>query len=112
MSDVMAPLAAVMGAQTSHLGIVTTLSTLGHPPFVLARLCATIDHITKGRFGWNIVTSGEDGAAQNFGLDKLPPHDLRYDVADEFMHVVNKLFGSWDADAILLDRKSETYADH
>ncbi len=107
-----APLAAVIGAQTSRLGIVATLSTLGYQPFLLARLCATIDHITKGRFGWNIVTSGEDAAAQNFGLDKLPPHDLRYEIADEFMDVVNKLFGSWDADAILLDRKTETYADH
>jgi FMN-dependent oxidoreductase (nitrilotriacetate monooxygenase family) len=107
-----APLAAVIGAQTSHLGIAATLSTLGYPPFLLARLCATIDHITQGRFGWNIVTSGEDAAAQNFGLDKLPPHDLRYDMADEFMDVVNKLFGSWDPDAILLDRRTETYADH
>jgi FMN-dependent oxidoreductase (nitrilotriacetate monooxygenase family) len=107
-----APLAAVIGTHTSRLGIVATLSTLGYPPFLLARLCATIDHITRGRFGWNIVTSGEDAAAQNFGLDKLPPHDLRYEIADEFMDVVNKLFGSWDADAILLDRTTETYADH
>jgi FMN-dependent oxidoreductase (nitrilotriacetate monooxygenase family) len=107
-----APLAAVIGAKTSRLGIVATLSTLGYPPFLLARLAATIDHISRGRFGWNIVTSGEDAAAQNFGLDKLPPHDLRYDMADEYMEVVNKLFGSWDADSVLLDRETETYADH
>src|SRR4051812_24447341 len=53
------PLAAVIGSQTSHLGIVATMSTLGYTPFLLARLCATVDHIAGGRYGWNIVTSGE-----------------------------------------------------
>jgi FMN-dependent oxidoreductase (nitrilotriacetate monooxygenase family) len=107
-----APMAAVMAARTKHLGIVATLSTLGYPPFLLARLCTTIDHIARGRFGWNIVTSGEDAAAQNFGLPKLPPHDLRYEMADEYMDLVNKLFASWDPDAVVLDRKTETYADY
>jgi FMN-dependent oxidoreductase (nitrilotriacetate monooxygenase family) len=106
-----APLAAVIGAQTRHLGVTATLSTLGYPPFLLARLCSTLDHIARGRFGWNIVTSGEDAAAQNFGLPKLPPHDLRYEMADEYMDLVNQLFASWDADAVVLDRKSETYAN-
>jgi FMN-dependent oxidoreductase (nitrilotriacetate monooxygenase family) len=106
-----APLAAVIGAQTRHLGVTATLSTLGYPPFLLARLCATLDHITRGRFGWNIVTSGEDAAAQNFGLAKLPPHDLRYDIADEYMDLVNQLFASWDPDAVVLDYESQTYAD-
>jgi len=106
-----APLAAAIGMQTKHLGIVATLSTLGYPPFLLARLCTTIDHMARGRFGWNIVTSGEDGAAQNFGLDKLPPHDLRYEMADEYMDLVNQLFASWDPDAIVLDRAKDTYAD-
>jgi FMN-dependent oxidoreductase (nitrilotriacetate monooxygenase family) len=106
-----APLAAIVGAQTAHLGVVATLSTLGYPPFLLARLCSTLDHISRGRFGWNIVTSGEDIAAQNFGLDKLPPHDLRYEMADEYMDLVNKLFGSWEKDAIRLDRRTGTYAD-
>jgi FMN-dependent oxidoreductase (nitrilotriacetate monooxygenase family) len=107
-----APLAAVIGSQTAHLGVVATLSTLGYPPFLLARLCTTLDHIARGRFGWNIVTSGEDAAAQNFGLPKLPPHDLRYEMADEYMDLVNQLFGSWDSSAIVLDRETETYADH
>ena len=106
-----APLAAVIGAQTSRLGIVATLSTLGYPPFLLARLCSTIDHITQGRFGWNIVTSGEDAAAQNFGLQNITEHDLRYEMADEFVDLVNRLFASWDKDAIILDRETETYAD-
>ena len=62
-----APLVAVLASHTRHLGVVATLSTLGYPPYLLARLCSTIDHIARGRFGWNIVTSGEDAAAQNFG---------------------------------------------
>ena len=107
-----APLTAVMGAMTKHIGVVATMSTLGYPPFLLARLSSTIDHIAKGRFGWNIVTSGENSAAQNFGLPQLPEHDLRYEQADEFMQVVNKLFASWEPDAVVLDRKTETYADY
>jgi len=107
-----APLAALMGSQTSNIGVVATMSTLGYPPFLLARLSSTIDHIARGRFGWNIVTSGENAAAQNFGLDELPPHDLRYEMADEFMDVVNGLFDSWEPDSIVMDRKTGTYADH
>lgn len=107
-----APLAAVVASHTKNLGVVATLSTLGYPPFLLARLCSTIDHIAKGRFGWNIVTSGEDAAAQNFGLDKLPEHDLRYEMAEEYMDVTNQLFDSWEPDAVVLDRETSTYADH
>lgn len=105
------PLAAVLAANTRHLGIVATMSTLGYPPFLLARAACTIDHIAGGRFGWNIVTSGEEAAAQNFGLDKLPEHDLRYDMADEYVEVVNRLFGSWEPDAVVMDRATSTYAD-
>ena len=66
-----APLAAIMAAATSKIGVVATMSTTFYPPFLLARLCSTLDSIADGRFGWNIVTSGEDGSAQNFGMDKL-----------------------------------------
>jgi FMN-dependent oxidoreductase (nitrilotriacetate monooxygenase family) len=107
-----APLAVAMGMATTRLGIVATLSTLAYPPFLLARLCSTIDSLTGGRFGWNIVTSAEDLAAQNFGLDRLPPRELRYAMADEYMEVVNKLFLSWDRDAVVLDREAGVYADH
>ena len=106
-----APLAALIAASTDKMGIVSTLSTMAYPPFLLARLCATIDNIAEGRFGWNIVTSGEDTAAQNFGLDKLPPRELRYEMADEYMEVVNQLFASWDPDAVVMDRETDTYAD-
>jgi FMN-dependent oxidoreductase (nitrilotriacetate monooxygenase family) len=105
------PLAAIMAAATSKLGIVATFSTSFYPPFMLARLCCTLDHIARGRFGWNIVTSGEDGSAQNFGMDKLYEHDLRYDMADEYLDLVCQLWDSWDEDAVVLDRDTGTYAD-
>jgi long-chain alkane monooxygenase len=107
-----APLAALIGANTSHLGVVATMSTLAYPPFMLARLCSTLDSICGGRFGWNIVTSGEDLAAQNFGLDKLPPRQARYDMADEYVDLCLRLWGSWDRDAVVLDRETGTYADY
>ena len=105
------PLAAIIAAMTRHLGVVATFSTLAYPPFMLARLCSTLDHIAGGRFGWNIVTSGEDAAAQNFGMDKLPPREQRYDMADEYVDVVCQLFNSWDEDAVVMDRETGTYAD-
>jgi long-chain alkane monooxygenase len=107
-----APLAALMASATSHLGIAITLSTMGYPPFLLARLCRTLDHISRGRFAWNIVTTAENHAAQNFGLDKLPDRQLRYDTADEYMDLVCKLFDSWEPDAIVMDREKEIYADY
>jgi FMN-dependent oxidoreductase (nitrilotriacetate monooxygenase family) len=106
------PLAVAMGMATQRLGVVATMSTLGYPPFLMARLSSTIDSLTKGRFGWNVVTSAENLAAQNFGLDKLPPRDLRYEMADEYMDVMGKLFDSWDEDAVVLDREAGIYADH
>jgi FMN-dependent oxidoreductase (nitrilotriacetate monooxygenase family) len=106
-----APLAVAMGMATSRLGVVATMSTLAYPPFLLARLCSTVDSLTRGRFGWNIVTSAEDLAAQNFGLDKLPPRELRYEMAEEYMEVVKKLFASWEPDAVVLDRERGVYAD-
>ncbi len=106
------PLAAMVAAATSRLGVVATMSTLAWPPFMLARVSSTIDHIAGGRFGWNIVTSGEDLAAQNFGMDKLPPRDTRYAMADEYMDLVNQLFDSWEPDAVVKDRTRGVYANH
>lgn len=105
------PMAALIGANTTHLGVVATFSTMAYPPFMLARLCSTLDSICKGRFGWNIVTTGEDLAAANFGMDKLPPRQERYDMADEYVELVKQLWGSWDADAVVRDRATGTYAD-
>jgi FMN-dependent oxidoreductase (nitrilotriacetate monooxygenase family) len=106
-----APLATLIAASTSRLGVVATMSTMAYPPFLLARLATTIDNIAEGRFGWNIVTSGEDTAAQNFGMDKLPPRELRYAMAEEYMDVVNQLFASWEPGAVVMDRETDTYAD-
>jgi long-chain alkane monooxygenase len=105
------PLATLMGASTSRLGVVATMSTLGYPPFLLARLASTIDSLTGGRFGWNIVTSAENSAAQNFGLERLPPRELRYAMADEYMDLVYQLWGSWQPDAVIRNRDTATYAD-
>lgn len=106
------PLAAMIAAATTHLGVVATMSTMAYPPFLLARLASTIDSISGGRFGWNIVTSGEDAAAQNFGMDVLPPREERYAMADEYVEVVTQLFGSWAPDAVVMDRERGIYADH
>jgi FMN-dependent oxidoreductase (nitrilotriacetate monooxygenase family) len=106
------PMAALIAASTSKLGVVATMSTLAYPPFMLARLCATLDNIAQGRFGWNIVTSGENLAARNFGLDELPPRQSRYDMADEYVELVKQLWASWDQDAVILDRENDTYADY
>jgi len=107
-----APLAALIGASTRHLGVVSTLSTLAYPPFMLARLCSTLDHISHGRFGWNIVTSATEATARNFGHDALPPRQQRYDMADEYVALVRALFESWDPDAVIRDHATHTYADH
>jgi FMN-dependent oxidoreductase (nitrilotriacetate monooxygenase family) len=106
-----APLATLMSYCTSRIGIVATMSSSFYPPWMLARLSSTIDHISRGRFGWNIVTSAEDRAAQNFGLDKLYEHDLRYDMADEYLDLVCQLWESWEPDAVVRDREAGVYAD-
>lgn len=106
-----APLAVAMGMATQRLGVIATMSTMAYPPFLMARLCSTIDSLTNGRFGWNVVTSAEDLMAKNFGMERLPPRDQRYEMADEYMEVMGKLFESWDPDAVVLDRDAGIYAD-
>ena len=106
------PLAVLMANATSRLGVVPTMSTSFYPPYLLARLASTIDHIARGRFGWNVVTSAEDRSAQNFGLDKLWEHDERYVRAAEYLELVTKLWESWEPDAVEGDRLTGTYANH
>jgi long-chain alkane monooxygenase len=101
-----------MAAVTKHLGFAATFSTTYEPPFSFARRASTLDHLTKGRFGWNIVTSYLPNAARNFGLDDEVAHDDRYALADEFLDVVYKLWeGSWDDDAVIRDRANHVYTD-
>ncbi|MBH0121005.1 LLM class flavin-dependent oxidoreductase [Rhodococcus sp. CX] len=86
------PLAAAISQETSRLGVVTTMSTSLYPPDRLARMQATLDELSDGRGGWNIVTSFEDLAAQNVGLEKLWEHDERYLRADEYLRVVSEMW--------------------
>jgi long-chain alkane monooxygenase len=101
-----------MAAVTRHLGFGITFSTTYEPPFAWARRLSTLDHLTKGRVGWNIVTSYLPNAARNFGLDGEVEHDKRYEIADEYLDVLYKLWeGSWDDDAIIADREHNVFAD-
>jgi len=106
-------LCAALAGVTTDLGLVFTSSLLSEHPFAFAKKASTLDHISGGRIGWNIVTSVTDNAARNFGFDKIVPHDQRYDWADEYMDVLYKLWeGSWDADAMIADRESGVFSDH
>src|SRR5580693_6209505 len=106
-----AVLAPFMIQATSRIGIITTLSTTEYNPFMLARLTNTLDHVSDGRAGWNLVTGSNDGGAQNFGRERQFEHDERYDMADEYVEVVQKLWDSWDADAMVIDQANEVFAD-
>jgi FMN-dependent oxidoreductase (nitrilotriacetate monooxygenase family) len=106
------PLVPLLAQATRRLGIVPTISTSFYPPYLLARLIATLDLMSKGRVGCNFVTSTSERAAQNFGLDSHLEHDLRYEMADEFVALVTQLWSSWDADAIVMDRAAGVFVDH
>lgn len=105
-------IATLMAAATSRIGIVPTLSTFAYPPYLLARLVASLDQVSNGRIGWNMVTGSSDFAAMNYGLPGMPEHDLRYDMADEYMAAVNALWDSWEPGAILADSDSGVLVDH
>jgi FMN-dependent oxidoreductase (nitrilotriacetate monooxygenase family) len=104
--------ASLMTAVTSRIGIVPTFGTYAYPPYLLARLVASLDQVSSGRIGWNAVTGSSDFAAMNFGLPGMPEHDLRYDMADEYMQAVNALWDSWEPGAIIADRHSGVLIDH
>ncbi|GAA1854196.1 NtaA/DmoA family FMN-dependent monooxygenase [Pseudonocardia ailaonensis] len=105
-------LASMLLSETKRIGVIATMSSTFVPPWLLARTSATIDHLSGGRFGWNCVTSSENRAAQNFGMDALPPHDERYERAAEYVEVVKQLWDSWEPDAFVMDQESGTYVDH
>jgi len=96
-------LAAVAGA-TTHIGLGATASTSFYEPYNVARLFASLDHISHGRAAWNVVTSANDYAARNFGLDRLPPHGDRYAKAHEFVQVVEALWDTWEDGAFVYDK--------
>jgi len=105
-------ISSLMTAVTSHIGIVPTLATFAYPPFMLARLVATLDQVSGGRIGWNMVTGSSDFASQNYGLEKLTEHDLRYDMADEYIDIVDQLWKSWDPDALVANTDTGMLVDH
>lgn len=105
-------LVPAMAAVTEHLSFGVTANLTHEPPFVFARRMSTLDHLTGGRIGWNIVTGYLDSAAKAIGLDGMAAHDDRYDLADEYMEIMYRLWeGSWEDDAVVFDRANHVYAD-
>ncbi|GHB45694.1 monooxygenase [Streptomyces viridiviolaceus] len=102
---------SAVAAATERIGLIATASTTYTEPYNLARLFASLDHLSRGRAGWNIVTTGAPQAAANFGLDEHPVHAERYDRAREFVDVVTKLWDSWEDEALVADQKSGLFAD-
>src|ERR1700684_3344302 len=101
-----------MAAVTEHLGFGVTSNLSYEPPYTFARRMSTLDHLTDGRVGWNVVTGYLDSAARGAGKDKQTGHDDRYDIADEYMEVVYKLWeGSWEDDAAIRDGARSIFAD-
>jgi FMN-dependent oxidoreductase (nitrilotriacetate monooxygenase family) len=96
---------------TEKLGLIATASSTFNEPYNLARAFATLDHISGGRAGWNIVTTYNQAAAQNFGLDDVPSDDERYARAQEFLDVANQLWDSWEDDAVIRDRERGLFFD-
>lgn len=105
-------LLSAMAAVTKNLGFGVTSNLSFDPPYPFARRMSTLDHLTEGRIGWNVVTGYLDSAARGAGRDKQTGHDDRYDIADEYMEVVYKLWeGSWEDDAVLRDRERGIFTD-
>jgi FMN-dependent oxidoreductase (nitrilotriacetate monooxygenase family) len=103
-------LSALAGA-TSRIGLGGTVSTSFSEPYNVARQFASLDHISHGRAGWNVVTSANDFAARNFGHAKLAPHATRYERAREFVQVVQALWDTWEDDAFIRDREQGLFFD-
>ena len=105
-------LVPAMAAATMHLGFGVTANTAYEPPYLFARRMSTLDHLTNGRIGWNIVTGYLDSAARALGYDAQMKHDDRYDLADEYMDAVYALWeGSWDDDAARRDKAGRVFTD-
>jgi FMN-dependent oxidoreductase (nitrilotriacetate monooxygenase family) len=105
-------LISAMAAVTDHLGFGVTAGTAYEHPYPFARRMSTLDHLTKGRVGWNIVTGYLPSAARNMGHDDQMEHDDRYDHADEYLEVLYKLWeGSWEDDAVVEDREAGVFTD-
>ena len=103
---------SAMAQVTEHLGFGVTCALTYEHPYSFARRASTLDHLTKGRFGWNVVSGYLESAARNFGFDQQTQHDDRYELAEEYMEVCYKLWErSWDRDAVKRDRKKGIFAN-
>jgi FMN-dependent oxidoreductase (nitrilotriacetate monooxygenase family) len=107
----MSPYIARMAAVTQHVGFCLTYATTFMPPFYVARLLNSLDHITNGRIAFNVITSTRRADAANYGFDELMEHDLRYDRMEEFIDVCKALWASVEPDAFIWDRESGVVAD-
>jgi FMN-dependent oxidoreductase (nitrilotriacetate monooxygenase family) len=104
-------LLASIAAVTERIGLASTISTSYQSPFHVARAVSTLDHLSRGRAAWNVVTSTEDSEAQNFGLNKQRERGTRYDLADEFLRVVFGLWDTWEDGAVVMNRESGIVID-
>jgi FMN-dependent oxidoreductase (nitrilotriacetate monooxygenase family) len=104
-------LLAALAVSTSRIGLIATASTSYSEPFELARRFSSLDHISRGRIGWNIVTSAGDAAARNFGRDAQALHRDRYERAEDFLAAVTELWDSWADDARVADKATGVFAD-
>ena len=105
------PLLTMIAAVTRYIGLGATFSTSYHLPFYAARLWATLDHLTRGRAAWNVVTSLNQNQAANHGQPELDPSELRYEKAHEFIEICQQLWNSWDEDAVVMNRENAIFAD-
>jgi len=106
------PVALKMALATKHLGFAPTISSSLSHPWPVARMLTTLDHLTEGRIGMNVVTSTQHNAARNFGMDELPPKTIRYEMANEWCEIFRQLEDAWEDDAIVIDYESGYYADY
>ena len=104
-------LLSALSSVTTNIGLVATISTTYSAPYTTARQVGSLDVMSGGRAGWNVVTTALAGAAANFGGGDLVPHDERYVQAEEYLEVVQGLWDTWDDDAFPRDRSNRTFAD-
>lgn len=104
-------LLGALSTLTERVGLVATVSTTYSEPYNVARFFASLDHLSQGRIGWNVVTGSSPDAAPNFSRDKHPPHAERYAMAEEYIQVVKGLWDSWEDDALVADKETGVFMD-
>ncbi len=102
---------AALSLVTRHMGLGATVSTSFSEPYTVARTFQSLQHLSRGRIAWNVVTSSSDVAARNFNLERHHAHDKRYEIADEFVDVVRGLWNTWDSGAVVKNKQTGDYVD-